>query len=71
MCRTCEGYKLKLKLRRSELLCTPIMRTGRIEELCDAIDQLEIDYLVHRNRCCYWMEWPKVEPCMAFVERLN
>ncbi len=71
-CRECDRYKIQLHLHRNELLLTPVHQANRLEELCDAIDQLEIDYLVHRNHCCYyWSEWPKVEPCLAFVERLN
>ncbi len=54
MCLTCERYLLKLKLRSGELLRTPVGDADEINRLCDDIDALNLEYLAHRQRHCYW-----------------
>lgn len=71
MCRTCESYDLKLRLRRAELLLTPISRTAQMSQLCDEIDALEKQYAEHKlNHCRYWEQWAVVVATFDFG-RLN
>lgn len=68
-CRECDRYKIQLHLHRNELLLTPVHQVNRLKELCDAIDQLEVDYLAHRNHCRWWQDHPKLQPVAMFAGR--
>lgn len=54
MCRDCERLKLLLKLKRGALLRTPVSETARLNELCDDINRINVEFAEHQRRHCYW-----------------